>query len=160
MGFGVSSEEPVKRYFCMEIISHSEEDIDTSFIGSGRSPLLLDHDMKKQIGVVERYEIDSATKSAKAIVRFGRSELAEEIYQDVRDGIRQNISVGYKINGMERMKEMKDDRPMFRVKTTPIEVRVVSIPADSSSEVGVGRSKDKKKQTTIKVKTIKEKRKK
>ncbi len=153
---GVSSEEPVERDFGMEIISHSEEDIDTSFIGSGRSPLLLDHDMKKQIGVVERYEIDSATKSAKAIVRFGRSELAEEIYQDVRDGIRQNISVGYKINGMERMKEMKDDRPMFRVKTTPLEVSVVSIPADSSSEVGVGRSKDKQKQTTIKVKTMTE----
>ena len=151
---GVSSEEPVERDFGMEIISHSEDDIDTSFIGSGRSPLLLDHDMKKQIGVVERYEIDSATKSAKAIVRFGRSELAEEIYQDVRDGIRQNISVGYKINGMERMKEMKDDRPMFRVQTTPLEVSVVSIPADSSSEVGVGRSKDK--QTTIKVKTMTE----
>ena len=154
MRIGVSSEEPVERDFGMEIISHSEEDIDTSFIGSGRSPLLLDHDMKKQIGVVERYEIDSATKSAKAIVRFGRSELAEEIYQDVRDGIRQNISVGYKINGMERMKEMKDDRPMFRVRTTPLEVSVVSIPADSSSEVGVGRSQDK--QTTIKVKTMTE----
>ena len=153
---GVSSEEPVERDFGMEIISHSEKDIDTSFIGSGRSPLLLDHDMKKQIGVVERYEIDSATKSAKAIVRFGRSELAEEIYQDVRDGIRQNISVGYKINGMERMKEMKDDRPMFRVQTTPLEVSVVSIPADSSSEVGVGRSQDKQKQTTIKVNTMTE----
>jgi HK97 family phage major capsid protein len=153
---GVSSEEPVERDFGMEIISHSIEDIDTSFIGSGRSPLLLDHDMKKQIGVVERYEIDSATKSAKAIVRFGRSELAEEIYQDVRDGIRQNISVGYKINGMERMKEMKDDRPMFRVRTTPLEVSVVSIPADSSSEVGVGRSQDKQKQTTIKVNTMTE----
>ena len=151
---GVSSEEPVERDFGMEIISHSEDDIDTSFIGSGRSPLLLDHDMKKQIGVVERYEIDSATKSAKAIVRFGRSELAEEIYQDVRDGIRQNISVGYKINGMERMKEMKDDRPMFRVKTTPLEVSVVSIPADSSSEVGVGRSQDK--QTNLKVKQMTE----
>jgi len=151
---GVSSEEPVERDFGMEVISHSEEDIDTSFIGSGRSPLLLDHDMTKQIGVVERYEIDSAEKSAKAIVRFGRSELAEEIYQDVRDGIRQNISVGYKINGMERMKEMKDARPMFRVQTTPLEVSVVSIPADSSSEVGVGRSQDK--QTTIKVKTMTE----
>ena len=153
---GVSSEEPVERDFGMEIISHSEEDIDTSFIGSGRSPLLLDHDMTKQIGVVERYEIDSAEKSAKAIVRFGRSELAEEIYQDVRDGIRQNISVGYKINGMERMRGNKDDKPMFRVSTTPLEVSVVSVPADQSQAVGVGRSEDKQKQTTIKVKTMTE----
>jgi len=151
---GVSSEEPVERDFGMEIISHSEEDIDTSFIGSGRSPLLLDHDMTKQIGVVERYEIDSAKKSAKAIVRFSRSDLAEEILTDIKDNIRQNISVGYKINGMERMKEMKDGKPIFRVQTTPLEVSVVSIPADSSSEVGVGRSQDK--QTTIKVKTMTE----
>ncbi len=151
---GVSSEEPVERDFGMEVISHSEEDIDTSFIGSGRSPLLLDHDMTKQIGVVERYVIDSAEKSAKAIVRFGRSELAEEIYQDVKDGIRQNISVGYKINGMERMRGNQDDKPMFRVSTTPLEVSVVSVPADQSQAVGVGRSEDK--QTTIKVKTMTE----
>ena len=151
---GVSSEEPVERDFGMEIISHSEEDIDTSFIGSGRSPLLLDHDMTKQIGVVERYEINSSEKSAKAIVRFGRGELAEEIFQDVKDGIRQNISVGYKINGMERMREMEDDKPMYRVQTTPLEVSIVSVPADQSMQVGVGRSKDK--QTTIKVKTMTE----
>ena len=151
---GVSSEEPVERDFGMEIISHSEEDIDTSFIGSGRSPLLLDHDMTKQIGVVERYEIDSAEKSAKAIVRFGRGELAEEIFQDVKDGIRQNISVGYKINGMERMRGNKDDKPMFRVQTTPLEVSVVSVPADQSQAVGVGRSEDK--QSLIKVKTMTE----
>ena len=151
---GVSSEEPVERDFGMEVISHSEEDIDTSFIGSGRSPLLLDHDMTKQIGVVERYEIDSAEKSAKAIVRFGRSELAEEIFQDVKDGIRQNISVGYKINSMERVRSDKDDKPMFRVQTTPLEVSVVSVPADQSQAVGVGRSEDK--QTTIKVKTMTE----
>ena len=151
---GVSSEEPVERDFGMEIISHSEEDIDTSFIGSGRSPLLLDHDMTKQIGVVERYEINSSEKSAKAVVRFGRGELAEEIFQDVKDGIRQNISVGYKINGMERMREMEDDKPMYRVQTTPLEVSIVSVPADQSMQVGVGRSKDK--QTTIKVKTMTE----
>ena len=151
---GVSSEEPVERDFGMEVISHSEEDIDTSFIGSGRSPLLLDHDMTKQIGVVERYVIDSAEKSAKAIVRFGRSELAEEIFQDVKDGIRQNISVGYKINGMERVRGNKDDKPMFRVSTTPLEVSVVSVPADQSQAVGVGRSEEK--QSTIKVKTMTE----
>ena len=150
---GVSSEEPVERDFGMEIISHSEGDIDTSFIGSGRSPLLLDHDMTKQIGVVERYEINSSEKSAKAIVRFGRSELAEEIYQDVKDGIRQNISVGYKINSMERMKT-NSDKPVYRVQTSPLEVSVVSIPADQSQAVGVGRSEDK--QTNLKVKQMTE----
>tara|TARA_R100000458_G_C8274665_1_gene249677 strand:- start:237 stop:2801 length:2565 start_codon:yes stop_codon:yes gene_type:complete len=151
---GVSSEEPVERDFGMEVISHEIEDLDTSFIASGRSPLLLDHDMTKQIGVVERYEIDSAEKSAKAIVRFGRSELAEEIFKDVQDGIRSNISVGYKINGMVRVRGDDKEKPMYRVKTTPLEVSIVSVPADQSQSVGVGRSEDK--QSTIKVKTMTE----
>ena len=151
---GVSSEEPVERDFGMEVISHEIEDLDTSFIASGRSPLLLDHDMTKQIGVVERYEIDSAEKSAKAIVRFGRSELAEEIFKDVQDGIRSNISVGYKINGMVRVRGDDKDKPMYRVKTTPLEVSIVSVPADQSQSVGVGRSEDK--QTLIKVNTMTE----
>ena len=151
---GVSSEEPVERDFGMEVISHEIEDLDTSFIASGRSPLLLDHDMTKQIGVVERYEIDSAEKSAKAIVRFGRSELAEEIFKDVQDGIRSNISVGYKINGMVRVRGDDKEKPMYRVKTTPLEVSIVSVPADQSQSVGVGRSENK--QSTIKVKTMTE----
>ena len=151
---GVSSEEPVEREFGMEVLSHSEGDIETDFIASGRSPLLLDHDMTKQIGVVEQYKLNSSEKRAVAIVRFGRSELAEEIFNDVRDGIRQNISVGYKINNMERVKSTDSDKPMYRVQHTPLEVSVVSVPADQSKAVGVGRSKNKL--TQIEVKTMTE----
>ena len=151
---GVSSEEPVEREFGMEVLSHSEGDIDTDFIASGRSPLLLDHDMTKQIGVVEQYKLNSSEKRAVAIVRFGRSELAEEIFNDVKDGIRQNISVGYKIDNMERVKSTDDDKPMFRVRHTPLEVSVVSVPADQSKAVGVGRSKNKL--SNIEVKTMTE----
>ena len=151
---GVSSEEPVEREFGMEVLSHSEGDITTDFIASGRSPLLLDHDMTKQIGVVEQYKLNSSEKRAVAIVRFGRSELAEEIFNDVKDGIRQNISVGYKIDNMERVKSTDDEKPMFRVRHTPLEVSVVSVPADQSKAVGVGRSKNKL--SNIEVKTMTE----
>ncbi len=151
---GVSSEEPVEREFGMEVLSHSEGDIDTDFIASGRSPLLLDHDMTKQIGVVEQYKLNSSEKRAVAIVRFSRSKLGEEIFTDVRDGIRQNISVGYKINNMERVKSTDSDKPMFRVQHTPLEVSVVSVPADQSKQVGVGRSKNKL--SNIEVKTMTE----
>ena len=144
---GVSSEQPVERNFGMEILSHAEEDIDMEFIASGRAPLLLDHDMTKQIGVIEEYKIDSENKRAVAIVRFGRSELANEVFNDVQDGIRQNISVGYKINGMERDRANDDDKPVYRVQHSPLEVSVVSVPADQSNVVGVGRSKDKQLQT-------------
>ena len=149
---GVSSEEPVEREFGMEVLSHSEGDINTSFIASGRSPLLLDHDMTKQIGVVEQYKLNSSEKRAVAIVRFGRSELAEEIFNDVKDGIRQNISVGYKINEMERVRSKEDDKPTFMVRHTPLEISVVSVPADQSKAVGIGRSKNKL--SNIEVKTM------
>ncbi len=151
---GVSSEEPVEREFGMEVLSHSEGDIDTDFIASGRSPLLLDHDMTKQIGVVEQYKLNSSEKRAVAIVRFSRSKLGEEIFTDIRDGIRQNISVGYKINNMERVKSTDSEKPMFRVQHTPLEVSVVSVPADQSKAVGVGRSKNKL--SNIEVKTMTE----
>ena len=52
---GVSSEEPVERRFGMEVLGHNEEEIDMAFMAQGRSPLLLDHDATKQIGVVEEF---------------------------------------------------------------------------------------------------------
>jgi HK97 family phage major capsid protein len=136
---GVSSEEPVERSFGMEVLGHSSDDIDMTFIASGRAPLLLDHDMTKQIGVIEEFKLDEAAKRTVAVVRFGRSDLAREVFQDVVDGIRMNISVGYKINKLERYN--KDDETYYKANWTPMEVSSVSVPADQSRLVGVGRSK-------------------
>ena len=135
---GVSSEEPVERNFGMEILSHNAEDIDMEFMSSGRAPLLLDHDMTKQIGVVEEYKLDEAAKRTVAVVRFGRSDLAREVFQDVADGIKQNISVGYRVN---KLNKDKDKDGYYRASWTPMEASIVSIPADQSKVVGVGRSK-------------------
>ena len=68
---GVSSEEPVERSFGMEVLGHSEGDINMEFISSGRAPLLLDHDMTKQIGVIEEFKLDETAKRTTAVVRFG-----------------------------------------------------------------------------------------
>jgi HK97 family phage major capsid protein/HK97 family phage prohead protease len=131
----VSSELPVERSFGKEILVHEGNAIDMAFLASGRAPLLLDHDMEKQIGVIESVEL-SADRKLRARVRFGRSALAEEVYQDVVDGIRANVSVGYRVNKMERSASGKDE---YLVRSwSPLEVSVVSIPADPS--VGVGRS--------------------
>ncbi len=135
---GVSSEEPVERDFGMEVIDHSRESMNLEFLNSGRAPLLLDHDMTKQIGVVERVEMDEEARSLRAIVRFGRSAMASEVFDDVRDGIRANISVGYRIDG--RVEREGDADDIVRVATTPMEISIVSIPSDRSSQTGVGRS--------------------
>lgn len=135
VSIAVSSELPVERSFGKEILVHEKGAIDMGFLSSGRAPLLLDHDMEKQIGVIESVEL-SGDRKLRAKVRFGRGALAQEVFQDVVDGIRSNISVGYRVNKMERSSTSKDE---YLVRAwSPMEVSVVSIPADPS--VGVGRS--------------------
>ena len=92
VSFSFASEEPVMRSFGWEVLSHRSEDIDLSFFESGRAPLLLDHDPTVQIGVIESARIDETERESRAGVRFGRSDLASEILQDVSDKIRTNIS--------------------------------------------------------------------
>ena len=138
---GVSSEEPVERSFGMEVLGHSADDINMEFINSGRAPLLLDHDHTKQIGVIEEFKLDETAKRTLAVVRFGKSALAQEVFEDVKDGIRMNISVGYRIDKLER--QQINDKDYYKAKWTPMEVSSVSVPADQSRLVGVGRSEDK-----------------
>lgn len=130
----ISSEEPVGRSFGDEILDHSETSIDLEFARSGRMPLLLDHDPRQQIGVVENVDLDGGSRRLRGTVRFGKSALAKEVFDDVKDGIRSNVSVGYAVNKMDR-----EDKDRYRVSSwSPMEVSVVSIPADRT--VGVGRS--------------------
>ena len=140
----ISSEEPVSRSFGMEVLEHSEEAINLSFLASGRAPLLLDHDPEKQIGVIESVDLDSSARRLRATVRFGKGALAKEAFDDVMDGIRANISVGYAINKLER----KDKDTYVAKSWMPMEASLVSIPADVT--VGVGRSSEPSPKPVIK----------
>ena len=133
----ISSEQPVERSFGSEVLDHSAESIDLSFLNSGRAPLLLDHDPTQQIGVIESVDLDGSARRLRATVRFGKGALANEVYGDVADGIRGNVSIGYAIN---KMTKDKDGRTYRAVSWRPMEASIVSIPADTS--VGVGRSLD------------------
>ena len=142
----ISSEEPVERSFGTEILDHTAEAIDLSFLASGRAPLLLDHDPEKQIGVIESVTLDGQSRRLRAQVRFGKSDLAREAFADVVDGIRANISVGYAINKMEKDSRNGD---VYRAKSwKPVEASLVSIPADMT--VGVGRSSEVSNKPVIK----------
>ena len=107
---------------------------------SGNMPVLLDHDSRSLVGIVESFELDSATNRTLAEIRFGRSGQAQEAWQDVLDGIRKSVSVGYRINSMVRDESAED--ATFRANWTPMEASLVSIPADTNPMVGVARSKD------------------
>jgi len=131
-----SSEEPYRRWFGDEVLGHEGKEVDLSRMETGAA-LLVGHDWDDQIGVVESVRIDSDLRG-RAVVRFSKSVRGEEIYQDVIDGIRTQVSVGYMVNEMKLIEEREDGADLYRVTDwQPYEVSLVSVAADPS--VGVGR---------------------
>ena len=130
----ISSEEPVERSFGLEVLRHNDGAADLSRLNSGHAPLLLDHDLTKQIGVIERTYLDQSDRKLRSVVRFGKSALAQEVYQDVKDGIRSNVSIGYQIRQME---DKRADGTVGISSWLPYEASIVSVPADAG--VGVNR---------------------
>jgi HK97 family phage major capsid protein len=105
----------------------------------GGAALLVNHDWDDQIGVVESARIDS-DKRGRAVVKFGRGVRADEIFQDVVDGIRRHVSVGYLIHKIS-IEERAGQADMVTVLDwEPYEVSIVAVAADPS--VGVGRVMD------------------
>jgi HK97 family phage major capsid protein/HK97 family phage prohead protease len=148
----ISSEMAVERGYGKEVLDHSRESVDLDFLNSGRAPLLLDHDPERQIGVVESVDLDGDARRLRAVVRFSRNALASEVYDDVVDGIRGNVSIGYRVTKMDRD---EGDTSVFRATSwQPLEVSVVSIPADQS--VGVGRAHETSPETENPVPVIEE----
>ena len=141
-----SSDMPVERWFGMEVLDHSPESVNLERLNDG-APLLMDHDATDQIGRVEQAMVDG--KRGTAIVRFSKSARGSEIFNDVVDGIRQNISVGYRINEMELDQERSTEDEEYYVakRWSPFEISVVGVPADS--QVGVGRAEGEENMTTI-----------
>lgn len=134
-----SSEEPVERWGVEEILDHDPKSIRLGRLKNS-GPVLVDHDGRDHVGVIESVSIDS-DRRGRAVVRFGRSARAEEIFQDVVDGIRSSVSVGYRILKAVLEETGEGMRDIYRVTDwEPIEVSMVSVPADAS--VGVGRSND------------------
>jgi hypothetical protein len=127
----ISSTNPVEREFGYEVLEHNAGSVDMEFMSSGKAPLLLDHDARQQIGVVEKAYMDK--DKLRAQVRFSKNAMAEEVYRDVVDGIRGNVSIGYQIQGMTKDENGYKDKPLYRVSSfKPLEVSMVSIPADST----------------------------
>jgi HK97 family phage major capsid protein/HK97 family phage prohead protease len=134
-----SSDVPYERTFGMEILGHRSQEIRMDRLDSGAN-LLVDHDPRDVVGVVESVSIDEGDGLARAVVRFGKSARAEEIYQDVTDGIRRSVSVGYVVHNFQEVKGQGQTKVFRAVDWEPYEISIVSIPADIS--VGVGRSDD------------------
>lgn len=147
-----SSETPVDRWFGFEILDHSPGSVRMGRLKDG-GPLLVDHSTRDQIGVVESVEI-SSDKRGHSVLRFGRSARAQEIFDDVVDGIRRNVSVGYWVHRMVLEEEDKEKGNTYRAMDwEPLEISIVAVPADTT--VGVGRSYGEGDHETIIERSIK-----
>jgi HK97 family phage major capsid protein/HK97 family phage prohead protease len=133
----ISSEDPYRRWFGVEILDHSKGAINLERAADGL-PLLFGHDgysADTLIGRAENVRVEG--KRLKADLRFFSDDESQRVAQKVREGHRE-MSIGYRVDEMKREKveEGKDD--VFRVtKWTPFEASIVSVPADAT--VGVGR---------------------
>lgn len=132
-----ASEEEIHRWWGIEILDHDEGSVRLGRLNDGGA-VLVEHDTREHVGVVEKAWIGE-DRVARAIVRFGNSARADEVFQDVKDGIKPHISTWYAIHRV-LLEEERDDGPdTYRiVDWEPLEISFVAIPFDPS--VGVGRS--------------------
>lgn len=130
-----SSEAPVDRWFGREILDHGARAVRLSRINRGGA-FLLNHDRNQQIGVVLEATVEG--RRGKALVKFSRNQLGEEAFQDVKDGIKSNVSVSYRYHELKLEEQKSEGADTYRVTDwEPLEISLEAVPADPS--VGVGR---------------------
>lgn len=94
-----------------------------------------DRDAAAVIGVVESAHLEEG--KGLATIRFAKAEddpEADRIFRKVKDGILQNISVGYRTYKVEKIEESADKIPVMRaVDWEPFELSVVPMGADDGA---------------------------
>lgn len=136
----LSSEAPVDRQdwdgsTWREVLEHTDAAVDMSRAARGL-PFLFDHDARRVAGRVENIRLE-ADGRLRGDVRFSSAADAQQLARDIADGIRPDISVGYRV--MQWAEGRAGSVPEFRaVRWMPLEASSVAIPADIT--VGVGRA--------------------
>lgn len=122
----------------IERLSMKPEHVRLQRLNSG-APLLNSHsayELANQIGVVVDDSARIVGKEGRATVRFSRRADVEPFYQDVRDKIIRNVSVGYRVHRFEETKGNGNKLPV-RLATDwePFEISLVPMPADTGARV-------------------------
>jgi len=142
--FATEAECPIYDYNfgrIMEVLVCSDDAGDLSRLNNGGA-LCDTHDtssVKNVLGVVDRAWFDNG--KGRAIVRFSKTPEVESIWQNVKDGIIRNVSVGYIVRAYN-VQERNAQLPLYTAikwEATEISLAVVQVDADS----GIGRSATK-----------------
>lgn len=102
------------------------------------APFLADHEGQRvasTLGVVESARLEK-TRGV-AVVRFARAEDdadADMVFRKIKDGIIQNVSVGYRVHKMEKIEDGEGELPVYRVTDwEPYELSAVAMGADDGA---------------------------
>jgi HK97 family phage prohead protease len=102
------------------------------------APLLDSHDrfggIRSQLGVVEDVWVSGDELQGR--VRFSKQEAGEHAFQDVKDGIIKNASIGYRVYKYDDISSDDDKiRTLKAVKWEGLEISLVTVPADPRAQV-------------------------
>lgn len=122
-----------------EELSFDAEHVRLDRLNSG-APVLDNHDrfgsvFDTVLGVVEKAWTDG--KKGYAKLRFAKTEKGDKALEMARDGILQNISVGYAVHRYMRSRSNEEGKPdkYKAVDWEPHEVSMVAVPADYGAKV-------------------------
>ncbi len=135
----ISSEQPVlakspsgKHY--MEILDHGPGSMRQDRTANGL-PLLVNHDEQQHVGIVLGSAVGD-DKVLRGLGTFGRSALATEKLQDVRDGILRGVSVQARMFKPKAEGTHENGLPVIRfMDWEPLEVSLVPFEADTNAGV-------------------------
>lgn len=149
----ISSDKPCDRGYFIEILDHSKGSIDMELIGRSEGiPVLWAHDKigesenpgSNVLGRLTNPYLEGNQLRGKMVL----SEVEDHVVMKVREKIITDLSVGYRI--LEHKENDEGDKPIVTVtKWQPHEVSLCALGLDSS--VGVNRSLNNIKQSTIKM---------
>ncbi len=132
-----SSETPVLRYGVYEVLTHKKNAVMLERLNNGGC-LLFNHHRDKILGRIVKAQIKD--KRGIAVVEFDDDEESKYYLAKVKSGSLRNVSVGYIVHDYERSVKGKGETAEITYTATkwePLEISLVSVPADST--VGVGR---------------------
>ncbi len=138
-----SSETPIERWGAFEVLSHKQGAVSLERINK-TGCLLYNHNRDKVIGKVLDAKIQNKRGVAK--VQFDDDSDSLVYYNKVKNGTLRNTSVGYIVHSQKREATGKGETLQVTYTATrwePIEISIVSVPADIS--VGVGRAMQDKR---------------
>ena len=139
-----SSEEPYERWFGPEILSHADGAVLLDRLNE-IGVVLFNHERNRVIGKILKAWIEAERGYAE--IEFDDDPDADLIFKKVQSGTLKGVSVGYVVSRWEEVKPGKKSADgrfegpcSIATLWDPLEVSIVSVPADAS--VGVGREDD------------------